>query len=59
MVQRTSLPTSVSFDLDIFAIQPNFVTESIASRLNGFVVGSLLKFLSVVEVFSTKNHQLS
>ena len=39
---------SVLFDLNVFAIQPNFVTKGMASRLNVFVVGPFLKFLSLV-----------
>ena len=54
---RFQLP--ISFCLDVFTIQPYLVTEGIASRLNAFIVGSLLKFLSVVEVFSANNYQLS
>ena len=44
------------FGLDVFAIQPYFVTEDIASRLNAFIMGLLLKFLSMVEVFLANNH---
>ena len=38
------------FDLNIFAVQPNFVTRGIASKLDAFIMGLLLKFLSVMEV---------
>ena len=46
----------VLFNLDLFVIQPYFVTGSIVLKLNTFIVGPLLKFLSVVEVFSANNH---
>ena len=49
----------VLFGLDVFAVQSNFITGGIASRLDAFIVGPFLKFLSVVEVFSANNHQLS
>lgn len=41
---------------DIFAVKPNFITGSIAARLNAFIVGALLKFLSTIEVFLTNNY---
>ena len=50
---------SVAFGLDVLSIQPNFITGSIASRLNAFIVRLLLKLLSMVEVLSANNHQLS
>ena len=49
----------VSFGLDIFAVQPNFITGDIAPRFDAFIVGPFLKFLGMMEVFSTNNHQLS
>ena len=49
----------VTLGLDVFAVQPYFVTGGITSRLNAFVVGSLLKFLGMVEVLLAKKHQLS
>ena len=49
----------IMLDLDVFAIQPNFVIGSIDSKLNAFVIDSLLKFLDMVEVFLTNNHQFS
>ena len=48
-----------AFGLDIFAVQPNFLTESIASRLDSLIVSSFLKFLGMVEIFLANNHQLS
>ena len=49
----------VLFDLNIFAVSPNFITASIALRLDAFIVDPFLKFLDIVEVFFTNNHQLS
>ena len=57
--KKLCLQLPVLFSLDIFAIQPNFITRSIAFRLNAFIVGPFLKFLGMVEVFSTNDHQLS
>ena len=47
------------FDLDIFAIQLYFVIGGIASKLNTFIMGLLLSFMSMVEVFLVNNYQLS
>ena len=44
---------------DVFAIQPNFVAGSIASRLYIFIVGLLLKVLDVLKVFPTYSHKFS
>ena len=49
----------VLFGLDIFTIQPNFITEKIAPRLDAFIMGPFLEFLGMVEVFSANNYQLS
>ena len=56
--KKLCLQFAITLGFDVFAIQPNFVTGGIASRLNTFVVGPLLKFLSMVEVFLANNHQL-
>ena len=53
------LQLAVTLGLDVFAIQLYFVTGGIASRLNALIVGPLLKFLSMVEIFSTNDHQFS
>ena len=53
------LQLPVTLGLDIFAIQSYFVIGDIASRLNAFVVGLLLKFLGMVEVLSANKHQFS
>ena len=53
------LKLPVTLGLDVFAVQPYFVTEDIASRLNAFVMGSLLKFLGMVEVLLANKHQFS
>ena len=45
--------------LNLFAVQPYFVTGGIVSRLNTFIVGLFLEFLSVLEVFLANNYQLS
>ena len=53
------LKLPVLFGLDVFAIQPNFITRGIAPRLDAFIVGPFLKFLGIIEVFIANNHQLS
>ena len=47
------------FGLDVFSIQLYFVTGSIAFRLNAFIMGPLLKFLGIVEIFLTSDYQFS
>ena len=49
---------SVLFGFNVFTIQSYFVIESIASRLNAFIMGPLLKFLSVMKVLLANNYQL-
>ena len=49
----------VPLGLDELAIQPNLLAESIDPRLDFLIVGSFLKFLDMVEVLATYNHQLS
>ena len=41
---------SVMLNLDILAIQPNFLIKGIAPRFDFFIVGSFLKFLGMVEI---------
>ena len=48
--EELCLQLPVSFGLDIFAIQPNFITSGIAPRLHAFIVSLFLKFLGMVEV---------
>ena len=47
------------FGFDVFAIQPNFVIEGVAPRLDAFIKSLLLKLLSVVEVLLANGHQIS
>ncbi len=54
-----SLEFLLPLGFDVFAIQPNFVTQDIASRLYMLVVISLLKLLCMLEVLSADSHQLS
>ena len=53
------LQVLISFGLDIFAVQPNFITGGIAPRLDAFIVGPFLEFLGMVEVLSANDHQFS
>ena len=48
----------VLFGFDIFAIQPNFITRGIASRLDALIISLFLKFLAMIEVFTSDNYQL-
>ena len=44
--------------LDIFAVQPNFLTKGVALKLHSFIVSALLKFLGMIKIFSANNYQL-
>ena len=57
--KKLCLQLPVLFGLDVFAIQPNFITGGIAPRLDAFIIGSLLEFLGIVEILTSNNHQLS
>ena len=46
---RLQLP--VLFGLDMFDVQPNFITGGMAPRLDAFIMGPFLKFLGMVEIF--------
>ena len=56
--EELGIKLPVAFGFDVFAIQPNFVTGCIAPRFDAFIVSSLLKLLSVVEVFPANGHQI-
>lgn len=49
----------VTFGLNVFGIQPNFIAESVAFGLNALLISLFLKFLGIVEIFAAKNYQLS
>ena len=53
------LQLPVVFGLDIFAVQPNFLTGGVAPRFDSFIVSSFLQFLGMVKIFLANNHQLS
>ena len=53
------LQLPIAFGLDIFAVQLNFLTGDVASRLHSLIMSLFLKFLGMVEIFPTNNHQLS
>ncbi len=53
-----SLEFPIPLDFDLFAIQPNFVVQNIASRLCMFIVILLLEFLCMLEILSANSHQL-
>ena len=57
--KKLYLQLAIMLGVDIFAVQPNIVIGDIDSMLNVFIVGLLLKFLSMVEAFLVSNHQLS
>ena len=57
--KELGLKLQIAFGFDVFAIQPNFVTEGIAFRLDIFIVSLLLKLLTMVEDLSTNDHQIS
>ena len=53
------LQLTVRLGLDKLVVQPNLLAGGVAPRLDSLIVGSLLKFLGMVEVLATYNHQLS
>lgn len=55
-IKELSLKVAILFDLDIFAVEPNFIVRSIASGFYDLVVSLFLKLLSIVEVFPIHNH---
>ena len=58
-LKELCLQLSVTFDLDIFAVQPNFLTGGVAPRSDSLIVSALLKFLGMIEIFLANNYQLS
>ncbi len=59
MSKEFILEFPIPLGFDVFAIQPNFVAQVIASRLCMLIVISLLKLLCMLEVLSADSHQLS
>ena len=53
------LQLAVPLGLDELAIQPNLLAGGVAPRLDSLIMGSLLKFLGMVEVLATYDYQLS
>ena len=56
-IKKFDFQILILFGFDVFAIQPNFVFRSIASRLCIFIMSLLLKLLGVVEVFTANQHK--
>ena len=48
-----------TFDLNIFAVQPNFLVGKVTSGLNSFIVGSFLQFLDVLQIFSICSYKIT
>ena len=57
--KKLCLQLPVTLSLDIFAVQPNFLAGGVAPRFYFLIMSALLKFLSMVEIFSANNYQLS
>ena len=57
--KKLCLQLAVPLDLDELAIQLNLLAGGVALRLDFLIVGSFLKFLGMVEVLETYDHQLS
>ena len=55
--KKFCLQLLITFCFDIFAVQPNFLTKNINSRLRFFIVSSFLQFLIVLKVFSVCSHK--
>ena len=49
---------AIPLSSEVFATQPNLVTQGIALRLDSLIVGLLLKFLGVVEILLTNGHEV-
>ena len=50
------LQLAVPLGLNELAIQPNLLAGDVALRLDSLIVGSLLKFLGMVEVLAIYDH---
>ena len=57
--KKFCLQLPVVLGLDILAVQPNFLAGGVASGFDSLILSSFLKFLSIIEIFLTNNHQLS
>ena len=49
----------IPLNLKVLAIQSDLVAQGIASGLDSLIVGSLLKFLGVVEILLANGHEIS
>lgn len=56
IASKTLPPTFGLINLNIFAVEPNFIITNIGFRLDVFIVCLLLKFLSMIEIFLANNY---
>ncbi len=56
-IKELTFKLAILFSLDVFTIQPNFITGSIAFKLYSLVISSFLKLLNIVEVFLIYNDE--
>ena len=57
--RKLYLQLAVPLGLDELAIQPNLLVGGVAPRFDSLIVGSLLKFLGMMEDLAAYDHQLS
>ena len=58
-IQKYVFKLFVCFCFDVFAIQLDLLTRSIATALYSFVIGSFLQFLCIKYVLAANFYQLS
>ena len=59
MAKELCLQLSFTLGLDVFAVQPNFLTRSIALKFYSLIMNLFLEFLGMVEVYLANNYQFS
>ena len=59
MTKKLGFQLAIPFGFEVLTTQPDLVTWGVALWLDTFIMGSLLKFLGVVEILLAHGHQLS
>ncbi len=57
--KKVALKFLIPLRLNVFAIQPDLLTQSVVTALYFLVMGSFLQFLCVEKVLTANFHQLS
>ena len=58
MTKKLGFQLAILLSFEVLATQPYLVASGVASWLDTFIVGSILKLLCVVEVLLTSGHQI-